>query len=277
MPHRDGWDEDPEYDFDPDVEEYESYEDEDGGTGSGRRRTLMLLTVVALLVVFGGVMLLAYREGSPEGAGGVPPLLRADGGPVKEPPENPGGRSFPHQDAGVYNRIAGDRDAAEGEQLLPPAEEPIKIEGPSIRPEDQMALDRMAQAIESSPLEAPSMEERREEAQSVPAPSAPAIAEPEVTAPSAAQPAPASAASGGNYVVQLAALRDEQSARDTFARLQSRYPALLGGLTADIQRADLGDSGIYYRARAGYLDREAAVSLCEKLAAQGQACIVRER
>ena len=278
MPHRDdGWDEDPEYDFDPDIEDYERFDEEDEDKRSGRRRSLMLLTVIALLAVFGGVVLLAYRQGSQEGAGGVPPLLRADGGPVKEPPENPGGRKFPHQDAGVYNRIAGDeRDGtAEGEQLLPPAEEPLAIESPAIRPEDQRALDRMAEAIESSPIGALPADETREAAEEPLAatPEQPASAVEEAAAPQTAAPA----AQGGGYVVQLAALRDEQSARDTFARLQSKYPNLLGALSADIQRADLGESGIYYRARAGYLDREAAKGLCERLAAQGQACIVRER
>lgn len=281
MPRRDdGWDEDPEYDFDPDVEDYEQYDDQEE-TGSGRRRTLMLLTVIALLVVFGGVVLLAYRQGSPEGAGGIPPIFRADGGPVKVPPEDPGGRNFPHQDAGVYNRITGDGRAgtAEGEQLLPPAEEPLAIESPSIRPEDQRALDRMAEAIESGTLEVPPPAGEVREAAEEPVIEAPVSPGPASEAPAAPQtisPA-ARAAQGGAYVVQLAALRDEQSARDTFARLQSRYPDLLGGLTADIQRADLGDSGIYYRARAGYLDRAAANDICERLAAQGQACIVRER
>ena len=280
MPQRDdGWDEDPEYDFDPDIEDYERFGEEGEDEGGGRRRSLMLLTVVALLVVFGGVVLLAYRQGSQEGAGGMPPLLRADGGPVKEQPENPGGRKFPHQDAGVYNRIAGDGSdaSAEGEQLLPPAEEPLAIESPAIRPEDQRALDRMAEAIESSPIEAPPPADEMSEPAEEPVtaapeqPAAPAVEE------TAAPPAVVPAASGGGYVVQLAALRDEQSARDTFARLQSKYPDLLGGLSADIQRADLGESGIYYRARAGYLDRDAANGLCERLAAQGQACIVRER
>lgn len=281
MPRRDdGWDEDPEYDFDPDLEEYEQFDDEEEA-GGGRRRTLMLLTVLALLVVFGGVVLLAYRQGAPDGAGGVPPLLRADGGPVKVPPDDPGGRNFPHQDAGVYNRITGDgvADTSEGEQLLPPAEEPLAIESPSIRPEDQRALDRMAEAIESAPLEVPPAAGRTGEVAEAPVVAVPAEPSPVEVQPSEPQPAAstAPAASGGQYVVQLAALRDEQSARDTFARLQSRYPDLLGSLSADIQRADLGDSGIYYRARAGYLDRASANSLCEKLAAQGQACIVRER
>jgi cell division septation protein DedD len=281
MPRRDdGWDEDPEYDFDPDLEEYEQYDD-DEETGGGRRRTLMLLTVLALLVVFGGVVLLAYRQGAPDGAGGVPPVLRADGGPVKVPPDDPGGRNFPHQDAGVYNRITGDGVAgtAEGEQLLPPAEEPLAIEGPSIRPEDQRALDRMAEAIENAPLEPAPPVGQIGEVPEEPAVTPPAEPAPLVDQPSEPQPAApaASVVSGGQFVVQLAALRDEQSARDTFARLQARYPDLLGGLSADIQRADLGESGIYYRARAGYLDRAAANSLCERLAAQGQACIVRER
>ena len=90
MPRRDdGWDEDPEYDFDPDLEEYEQFDDEEEA-GGGRRRTLMLLTVLALLVVFGGVVLLAYRQGAPDGAGGVPPLLRADGGPRRDRPLRPG-------------------------------------------------------------------------------------------------------------------------------------------------------------------------------------------
>ncbi len=83
--------------------------------------------------------------------------------------------------------------------------------------------------------------------------------------------------SGGAYVVQLAALRDEASARATFERMQSKYPDLLGGLSLDIQRAELGDKGIYYRARAGFMDKAAATTLCERLEAQGAGCIVRER
>ncbi|MDP1628136.1 SPOR domain-containing protein [Parvibaculum sp.] len=273
MSHRDGdWDDEPEYDIDPDIEEYEGYED-DSGDG-GNRRSLMLLSVIALLVVFAGVVFLAYRQGNDQGMNGMPPILRADGEPTKEVPENPGGKKFPHQDAGVYNRIAGDGKTAPGdsEQLLPPAEEPLAIENQDVPPADRQALDRMAQAIESSPL-APTGEDepgaRVEDA-------APVEEEPPVQEPAPAVQQPAAATAGG-YVVQLAAFRDEASARDAFGKLQAKYPDLLGSLGVDIQRADLGDKGIYYRLRAGYLDKSAADALCGQLEAKGQGCLVRPR
>jgi cell division septation protein DedD len=86
----------------------------------------------------------------------------------------------------------------------------------------------------------------------------------------------ASAAGAGGYVVQLAAFRDEASARESFRKLQGKYPSL-AGLGADIQRADLGDKGIYYRLRAGYLSKPEAQTLCAELEGKGQACFVRAK
>lgn len=279
MSHKDdGWDEEPEYDIDPDIEDYEGYEDEEEGTG-GRRRSLMLLSVVALLAVFAGVVFLAYRQGSQQGPDGAPPILRADGGPAKELPANPGGKTFPHQDAGVYNRIAGEGKPApsEGEQLLPPAEEPLAIDNSAIPPsQDQQALDRMAQSletggIETAPIETvPSapVEER------APVEEAPAARTQE---PVVQEAPPTPLVTSGGYVVQLAAFRDEPSAQDAFRKLQGKYPDLLGSLTSDIQRADLGEKGIYYRLRAGYMDKAAADALCASLDAKGQGCLVRPK
>ena len=43
----------------------------------------------------------------------------------------------------------------------------------------------------------------------------------------------------------------------------------------DIQRADLGAKGIYYRARVGpFPTRSEAIEVCEKLKAAGSTCIV---
>lgn len=280
----DGWDEEPEYDIDPDIEEYERYDDEEG-TG-GRRRSLMMLSVIALLVVFAGVVFLAYRQGSQQGTNGTPPVLRADGEPAKELPENPGGKKFPHQDAGVYNRIAGEGtpEASEGEQLLPPAEEPLAIDNAAIpAPQDQQALDRMAQALETGGIESAPLDEVPPSGQAgeQPAPveeapviqAAPAPAQVEEAPP----PAAAASASSGDYVVQLAAFRDEPSARDAFRKLQGKYPELLGSRSVDIQRADLGEKGIYFRLRAGYMDKAAADGLCASLDARGQGYLVRPK
>ncbi|MDP2125732.1 MAG: SPOR domain-containing protein [Parvibaculum sp.] len=263
MPNRDGrWDEDPEYDFDPDVEDYATFDD-DGGR---RRGPLMLLSIVALLAVFAGVVFLAYRQGDVKS--GIPPILRADGEPTKEVPLNPGGKKFPHQDAGIYDRLGGETSAGRGEaeQLLPPAEEPLAIDRPAdISPRDQQAMDRLAEAIDSAPLDAV-----------VPGPTAPADPPEPAVSPAPTETEP-QASAAGSHVVQLAAFRDEAAARDAFSKLKVKYPDLLGGLGADIQRADLGAQGIYYRLRAGFLDKADADALCAKLDAQGQGCFVRPR
>ena len=88
-------------------------------------------------------------------------------------------------------------------------------------------------------------------------------------------PAPAT---NGAFLIQLAAFRDQASAEQSFARLQRAHPTLLGSLRSDIERADLGDRGVFYRLRAGPLaTKETASDLCTKLKAAGQDCLVRSR
>lgn len=105
-------------------------------------------------------------------------------------------------------------------------------------------------------------------------------AEPEQQAAAPATPpeepeAPAPAAAGTGFRVQLAALKSEADARQAWARLQKAHADLLGGLQPTIQRADLGDQGVFYRVQAGALpSREAAAALCDQLKAKDQACLV---
>jgi cell division protein FtsN len=78
----------------------------------------------------------------------------------------------------------------------------------------------------------------------------------------------------GHYV-QLSSQRDEAQAAASLAAMQSRYSSILGGINPDIQRADLGAKGIYYRARVGpFPTRPEAIEVCEKLKAAGSTCIV---
>jgi hypothetical protein len=59
--------------------------------------------------------------------------------------------------------------------------------------------------------------------------------------------------------------------------LQRRYPSILGDRAADIQRADLGERGVYFRVRVGYPTRETAIEMCESLKAAGGDCILATR
>jgi hypothetical protein len=97
----------------------------------------------------------------------------------------------------------------------------------------------------------------------------------------AAVPAPAAtapASGGGAFVVQLSSQRSEADARRDFQRFQSRFGGLLAGKSPDIQTADLGNRGIYYRLRVGPGgSREEAVRLCEQIKSQGGDCVVARR
>lgn len=108
-----------------------------------------------------------------------------------------------------------------------------------------------------------------------PAPSAPAPA-PVQTASASAQPAPASQSKTDvGFRVQLGSYASENQASSQAGAIVSKQAALLSGLTQDIQKADLGAKGMYYRLRFGPFDsREAASAKCSALKTAGQACIV---
>jgi cell division septation protein DedD len=253
---------------DDDYYTYDATDDED----EGRRRPIVVLAIIALIVVFSGVVFLAYKQGLKQGAQGNPPVIRADGAPTKVAPANPGGMEIPHQDRSVYDRFSGSGETTQPdtEHLLPKPEEPMAMREPApaapttaMPPADQSPPAAQAQnaPVQSAPVGPVEM-----------TPSTPPAETP--PAPAATQTQPA--AGSGGYVAQLAAFRDEPSARAEFKKLQKKFPSL-NSLGADIQRADLGEKGIYYRLRAGYLDKAAAQALCADLKAQGQACLVRPK
>jgi hypothetical protein len=85
-------------------------------------------------------------------------------------------------------------------------------------------------------------------------------------------------AANGPYVAQLAALQSEAAVDPAWRRLSSRAPQLFGQARLDVERADLGQRGIYYRLRAGYFaDRANAARFCARIRQMGQDCIVVAR
>lgn len=84
------------------------------------------------------------------------------------------------------------------------------------------------------------------------------------------------AALGRGYAVQVTSERSEIRARDAFRALQTKYPDQLRGRQAMICRADLGATGIHYRALVGPLgSAEEVAKLCSGLKAAGGDCIIR--
>lgn len=283
------------------------------GSGAGRRIVPALLAIGGLLL-FAGIVWYAYSWGRSDGASDSIPVVQAPEGAEKERPENPGGMEVPYQDTLVLNP-GNSEDADESvERLLPPPEEPVeRSEEPDVaetaedtaddggvseeasEPEGQEAEATLAQESEGESAASEEQESAEpdpqagEEEAATGSETTENSAQTEVPEPAAEEsPDPAQEESGpqetedssqtvaGAFRIQLAAVRSNEAAEAEWQRLQSKHEELLGPLTLNIERADLGEQGVYYRIQAGPLSDEAAAeTLCSDLQARDQACLVR--
>ncbi|HEY0281934.1 MAG TPA: SPOR domain-containing protein, partial [Rhizomicrobium sp.] len=84
---------------------------------------------------------------------------------------------------------------------------------------------------------------------------------------------PARAVAGGAYLLQIGAFKSQSDADAAWNAYQAKHAALLSGFGPDVQRADLGDKGVWYRLRVGsFADKDAAAAMCDRLKAEGAAC-----
>ena len=149
------------------------------------------------------------------------------------------------------------------------AESPAE-EAPELRASAEPAEPAAPEESAPTSITPPALQAEAEAPAAEPAPEKTVAAEP-------AAPAPA-AASGGAYVVQIMALREEGAAKTAWAALQKKHPAILGGPALDLEKADLGDKGTFYRIRAaGFETKADAQSACSSLKSAGQDCLVKAR
>jgi hypothetical protein len=90
--------------------------------------------------------------------------------------------------------------------------------------------------------------------------------------------APAAAQAQGAFLAQLAALRTREEAEAVWRGFTARAPDLARGARMEIQRANLGAQGVYFRLRVGFFDtHERAGSFCARAGQAGQDCMVVSR
>ena len=73
-------------------------------------------------IALGGALAVAYKQSGGGLGSAPPPLVQADNTPVKEAPDQPGGKEFPHKNKLIYDRLQNG-DAPEAEKLVPRQEE----------------------------------------------------------------------------------------------------------------------------------------------------------
>ncbi len=267
------------------------------------KKVITAAIALGAVAAFGIGIWFAYDQGVKRGASGAPPLIRADQGPAKVAPENPGGMQVPNQDKQIYERLGGNQQAAAPgtERLLPPPERPSAAPtqpgtaavtvpnrpAPNAVPNQApstAALPNRTDAPSPSTLSGPAASQPvapKTDDKPAAAPAASAARAPIPTAPtSTPAPAPAAAptvaaAPGGSAKIQLASLKDQQAATATWNQLQKKFPDILGGLQPSYEKVELAGKGTFIRLQAGPLkDRNAAQAACQQLAAKNQGCIV---
>lgn len=109
------------------------------------------------IVIGGGALAMSFMGGDSQVASGDPVVVKADSGPVKVKPENPGGVEIQNQNQDVYNKVAGaSPDGGSQEKLLSSAEEPLEIArvAEETPPADVEAATPADAGVETSGLQA---------------------------------------------------------------------------------------------------------------------------
>ena len=262
-----------------------------------RNRWLAGAVALAALGGFGGIVWYAYDLGIRAGSESVAPLIKAEEGPAKIRPEEPGGMEVPYQDKLVYDRLAPDQAEPPAERLLPPPEAPLPPPQAAEPPPPVAApLDSAGVQVPEPPPPSPLIALIETEVpksdvpppltagietaapEAVPTPPAPEVAASQEAAPAkeAESVTDLTAAPAESYRVQVAAVRSSEAAYGGWQRLQAQHKDLLGKLKLTVQRVDLGpEKGVFYRVQAGPLaDKAAARDLCTKLSLRRVGCLI---
>ncbi|MFK7792777.1 MAG: SPOR domain-containing protein [Devosiaceae bacterium] len=208
----------------------------------------------------------------------------ADARPVEVVSITPGNDAVSNQPSqevatALREAVQGVVDSAAPAPLAPTsgATPPAPIARPAATPVQTQPVQ--VQPVQTQPVQAqPAQTANRVQPIQLAAPAAaPAQAVAPAAAPLATPAATPASVPSGEFIVQLASLRSEAEARDTFTRLQNRFGSILSGFGPNIQRADLGDRGIYHRVRVGPMERSAADSLCSRYQSAGGDCFVQRQ
>lgn len=86
------------------------------------RSAFMVGSALLGAIALGGALAFAYKQSGGGLGSEPPPLVQADASPVKEVPDQPGGKEFPHKNKLIYDRLQNG-DGPESEKIVPRQED----------------------------------------------------------------------------------------------------------------------------------------------------------
>jgi hypothetical protein len=185
----------------------------------GLRSRSIYMVGSALLgaIALGGALAFAYKQSGGAMSGDQPPVVQADSRPVKEAPQEAGGKDFPHKNKLIYERLQNG-DQPEAERIVPRQEDlampampggavpapagmaPMQppavatVDDPNAADGGPRRVKTMVVRPDGTMAEAPAAEASPQQAAAPAAPAAPqqvAFAQPQMPAPPMPEAAPA--------------------------------------------------------------------------------------
>ncbi len=274
--------------FEDDLDELEDFDEEDVDEERGLSGLVVLLMGVVMLGALASVVWIAYQQGVRNGqAQGGTPYVQADPEPLKI--ENNVANDANGGDLAVYDRLGG-QDSDPVQVIAEGPEEPVargdvdpitaiasEVGSPAGLADDAVA-DRIAElakadeALASGPAttEAPTVKPEPKPA------TAPINASAEPVGSSSA--ASGSDALSGSHLVQIGAFRSQAEADGQWSKMQGKFGTFLAGKSPDVERADLGAKGVYYRLRIGpFASADDAKTYCAGLKERGADCLIKAK
>ena len=277
--------------FDDEIDELEDFDDEEGEDERGLSGLVVLLMGIVMLGALSSVVWIAYQYGVRKGEerNGAP-YVTADPEPLKI--ENQIADAAGAADREVYDAVAG-AETSPVEVIAAGPEEPVvrdtadpigaiaASEGAGAA--DDAVADRIAELARADELaaEPPVVAQTpKVDPKPVTQPTPASVAKP--TPAPTPDPAVAAAATGdalsGAYLVQVGAFRSQGEADGQWTKMQGKLGAYLDGKGKDVEVADLGAKGTYYRLRVGpFASADAAKTYCAGLKERGTDCLIKAK
>ena len=217
-------------------------------------------------------------------------LIKAPEGPIKEKPENSGGKIIDHLDAEFYGILDKDIENKFVEVLKPPAPEPelpvIELDLKTIKVQDNSETINESDNKSFEIYENDSFDNQTKELEltsqnkdniSLEKKNFDSIDDNNSDILSLKIENPISKPKKG-YFVQLASFNNEEKAKVSVDILNEKLAVSLNGNQLQIMKVDLGDGkGIWWRIVTDIINRSEAETICALLKSEGNNCIVRSK